>query len=188
MKKLDLISLFLLCIVFSCSSHGTFVEIQAENCLEKPSILAKQLSPSPCGESVGVVEIQATSTSRLMYGIHDNQRTVFQTTNLFQNLRAGNYTFVVKNEKGCTSSTQINVESEVSYQSSIKPIIEKYCAISGCHVGTNHADFRVLANVQASAERIKTRTMSGTMPLMGTLSPAQILLIKCWVEDGTKNN
>ncbi len=188
MKKLDLIAYFLLCIVFSCTSSNTFVEVQNENCSEKPFILAKQLSPSPCGESIGTVEVQATGTGRLMYGINHKQQTIFQTTNIFENLRAGKYIFVVKDAKGCINTTQFTVESGISYQTSIKPIIETYCAISGCHVGVNYADFRLFSNVQASAERIKERTQSGTMPLTGTLNPQQILLIKCWVEDGAKNN
>lgn len=92
---------------------------------------------------------------------------------------------------GCSSG-------EVSYAEDVLPIIMSTCAITGnggCHNGGNgpSRDWREFANVQAKASQIKNRITrtpgsSGYMPLIGSLSDAQIQLISCWVDQGAQNN
>jgi len=120
----------------------------------------------------------------------------FGASATFSNLKAGNYTITVEDDAGCTITINAVVTSNtgVSFNTQIKPILEANCIKSGCHNGDNGADrnWSVLANVQAKAQGIKTRTGNGTMPAdqvgTGGLPQSQRDLIACWVDDGALNN
>jgi hypothetical protein len=95
--------------------------------------------------------------------------------------------------KQCLSS------ATVSFAQQIKPIINSNCAIQGtgdaCHNGDNGADldWRVLANFQQHSAEVKRRVMlpvsdGDHMPREGSITPAQIQLIVCWVEQGAQDN
>lgn len=80
---------------------------------------------------------------------------------------------------------------EVSFITDILPIIQTRCALSGCHVtGAQSPDFTVTSNIFDRADRIKSRTSSGTMPPSNAtgLTIEQITLIAQWVDDGAPNN
>ena len=76
----------------------------------------------------------------------------------------------------------------VSYASDISPIISTNCAISGCHAGSQFPDLRIFSNVQSNANTIKSLTQSRAMPKKGSLTPAEISLIGCWVDNGAPDN
>ncbi|MEL7002729.1 MAG: 2-polyprenyl-6-methoxyphenol hydroxylase [Bacteroidota bacterium] len=101
----------------------------------------------------------------------------------------------------CTSDSEedlIDAEPDrcsttISFQDEISAIINTNCAIPGCHNGDIGAsrDWTVFANVQNSAQAIRSRTFGRTMPPPNsgiTLSDAQIDAISCWVEQGANNN
>lgn len=68
------------------------------------------------------------------------------------------------------------------------PIIQKDCAISGCHNGSQSPRLETNQEVIANAARIKSETQAGSMPRNRTLSDQEIELIACWVDDGALNN
>ena len=79
-----------------------------------------------------------------------------------------------------------------SYKKNIKPIIDFNCAISGCHVsGAFMGDYTTYAGLKAKADNGKLKLLvvdNNTMPLNSSLTSEQIGLIKCWIENGAKNN
>ena len=93
---------------------------------------------------------------------------------------------------------EANACDTVTFTKHIKPIIVANCAISGCHVsGFFMGDFATdtYAGINAKIPSGKFRgrvvdlTITPTMPYgMPPLAPAQIDLIKCWLEAGAPNN
>ena len=112
----------------------------------------------------------------------------FGTTNTFTGLASGEYAVTVRDAGGCEVTQNLRVESGVSYATSISPIIETKCAVSGCHNGSQAPDFRTFNTIHANAANIKTLTGNGTMPMNGTLTQEQKDLIACWVDDGALQN
>ena len=81
----------------------------------------------------------------------------------------------------------------ISYSTSIVPILETNCNITGCHNGDNSgiSNFTVFDNVKSSAAAIKTKTANGSMPKASsglTLTQAEKDLIAKWVDQGALNN
>lgn len=101
-------------------------------------------------------------------------------------------TLTADDGKGGTVTDQFNLKISaptVSFASQVKPIIDTNCAIPSCHVaGTGRVDFTKLANIQANAQAIKSRTASGNMPKNGSLTTNQKKLIADWVDQGAKDN
>lgn len=86
-------------------------------------------------------------------------------------------------------------DGTVSYATDIKPIIDTSCAISSCHNGDNGADknWTVFSTFQSKSSNVKDRiTRSpgapGHMPLVGSITVAQIQAIVCWVDQGALDN
>jgi hypothetical protein len=119
---------------------------------------------------------------------------LFVSSNVFSQLKAGNYTVTVQDDADCsiTINNVVNSSTTVSFQTQIKPLLETNCIKSGCHNGDNGADrnWSVFANVQAKASGIKTRTGNRSMPAdnANALTQDQIDLIACWVDSGAQNN
>jgi hypothetical protein len=108
--------------------------------------------------------------------------------NTFSGLPRGDYTVVVGDDTGCEVSQVVRVTSGVSFSGTLAKIIEKNCAISGCHAGSQFPDFRVFKNIHDNALQIKKLTGDHTMPQQGSLTQAEINTIACWVDDGAANN
>lgn len=118
----------------------------------------------------------------------------FGSATSFTGLDAGNYTIVVRDADNCTVTLVVDVphgDTGISYSADIQPILASRCAVPGCHVaGASIPNFSTYSGVAARATNIKLRTASGSMPPAGStdLTPQQVQLIACWVDDGAKNN
>ncbi|WP_425391240.1 hypothetical protein [Ekhidna sp.] len=112
----------------------------------------------------------------------------FSNENTFDQLAAGNYTVEVKDEEDCTVTKSIRVNSLTSLSNDIIPIINRSCAISGCHNGSISPNLTSSTSVINNASRIKSETQQRSMPRGSTLPQSEIDLIACWVEDGAKDN
>jgi len=115
--------------------------------------------------------------------------------NSFSNLRSGSYPFLVRDTTGCLITVNVRVEhgdTGTSFATNIKPILDKNCAVPGCHNGDNGAsrNWTVFTQVQNNASNIRTRTTNKSMPPAGStvLTEDQIRLIACWVDDGANSN
>jgi len=81
--------------------------------------------------------------------------------------------------------------SPAKFKADILPLIISKCAIPGCH-NTEAAGGAILQNyaqISAAKERIYERAVvEKSMPLAGPLQPAEINLLKCWIDNGAKDN
>ncbi|HEY0678027.1 MAG TPA: hypothetical protein VGD17_07065 [Chitinophagaceae bacterium] len=72
------------------------------------------------------------------------------------------------------------------------PIIQSKCAInSGCHAaGSNNAGGPLTSYdlIKNKAANIKHQVKTGLMPQLGSLTPAELQSIVCWVDAGALNN
>lgn len=118
----------------------------------------------------------------------------FDTVMAFDQLEEGVYPIVVMDDTGCLLAWNCTVhhgDTGTSYENDIAPILNSACNSSSCHgAGTGSRSWTSYANVAAKANQIKLRTASGSMPPPGSpdLTPQQIQIIACWVDDGAKNN
>ncbi len=145
------------------------------------------LTDSGCKTTNGVIVVNATGgAGPYSYRINDGEPT---STNAFFGLGAGNYSIKITDNTGCTITQSVNILSGVKFSTQIKPIIDTYCAISGCHMEGGNVSYKVLANIQANAKDVKSRTQSGNMPKNGPkLQQSDIDAIACWVDDGALDN
>ena len=78
------------------------------------------------------------------------------------------------------------------FSTDVNPIIKSKCATSGCHDAATAAGSSVLvtyAQIAAQTARIKQRcVIDKTMPASGPLLPAEIAIVKCWIDSGAPNN
>lgn len=183
--------------VFTDLAAGVY-EVRAtdrNNCFATIAITIKNLeglnlvfsvTESGCFETNGTITLTATDgVSPYAYRLDDGD---LQSENIFDGLTHGEYMATVMDASGCEVSQVIRVKSGISFSEKIAPIIESNCAITGCHNGTQFPDFRSFSNIQNNAARIKTQTVTRTMPLEGSLTQAQINDIVCWVDDGAPDN
>lgn len=143
---------------------------------------------SGCKTAKGSITINASGGSGpYSYKINDGAASSIAAVT---NLSAGSYSVKITDNGGCSITQSVKVLSGTKFSVDVKGIIEANCAISGCHVaGGASTSFTTLANVQASASQIKSRTQSGNMPKNAAKLPqAELDAIACWVDDGAANN
>lgn len=139
-----------------------------------------------CGGADGTLTVTAfDGTEPYQYRLGSG---TFTSSHEFEGLAAGTHRLTVTDASGCEVNQNVRIRSGVSFAATIKPIVEGNCAISSCHNGSQHPDFRVFKNIQDNAGQIKALTGDGTMPQEGSLTQNQINQIACWVDDGALNN
>lgn len=154
------------------------------------SLAISSLNASGCDTAEGAVKLQAQGgNGAYTYSVDG---TTFQEEDEFDQLPAGSHTFYVKDGTGCEISQEFEVRTGISFDASVKSIIETNCAVSGCHVaGTGRANFTQFSAIRDNASTIKSYTQNGIMPPAGsghTLTDDEIQEIACWIEDGTPQN
>ena len=81
--------------------------------------------------------------------------------------------------------------SPAKFRTDILPLVTSKCAIPGCH-NTDASGGIVLQNyaeISAAKDTIYQRAVvEKSMPPTGPLQPAEIALLKCWIENGAKDN
>lgn len=116
----------------------------------------------------------------------------FNDTNTFTGLSHGEHRVEVKDNDACVISLNVNVprgQTGVSWSNDIRPIMETYCAVSGCHNGTSRSnDFRKYSSVRFYSKSIRSKTQERSMPFDRSLTQDQIDIIACWIDDGMPEN
>ena len=116
----------------------------------------------------------------------------FTDENVFTGLSTGEHKISVKDNSDCMVTLTINIlqgPTGTSWSNDILPIMEKNCAITGCHNGVSRSNnFKEYASVKSFAASVKTKTQDRSMPFDGSLTQNQIDLIECWVDDGALQN
>ena len=172
----------------------------ANNCsavLENVTILSQDFSftttlqpNTSCLAGNGTVAIDVVQTNPpYLFRIGSSE---FTSDNFFTGLTTGNHFITVKDNNNCTVTLSITIPQGItgtSWTNDIKPIMEKSCAITGCHNGVSRSnDFREYTSVKTFAKSIKSKTQDRSMPFDGTITQNQIDLIACWVDDGAPSN
>jgi hypothetical protein len=140
----------------------------------------------------GRITVNIVGATGITYSLDGN---TYQASNVFSNLRSGNYTVRAKTAAGCVTSTATNIvtKSDGPLFADVKPIIIANCAVSGCHNGAQSPNYTVDCNIANGAVAIKTRAVdqAGTslqmpQPPRAALSIADRNKITAWVAAGGK--
>ena len=79
-----------------------------------------------------------------------------------------------------------------TYRDNVSPIIISKCATATCHdpaTASSGLVFQNYTQVHDVLDRIKARTIvQKTMPPANPLSPTEINILKCWIQNGALNN
>lgn len=165
-------------------------EVEVGEAASTLSVAVVSMTESGCGQSEGSVQLSAAGGEASYTFSLDG--AAYQEEGLFNGLEAKEYTAHVKDAAGCVETDAFAIKSGISFDASIKSILEANCAISGCHVaGTGRADFTQFSEIKNNASTIKNYTQSGYMPPQSSgksLSSDQIAAIACWVNDGAPQN
>ncbi len=97
----------------------------------------------------------------------------FQSSPIFPNLAPGDYRVIVKNQKGCTDTTQVTVFNYGPKYAQVKQLIAGTGGIGGycgpCHLNgavNGGKNFDTDASIVASWDRIKARAVDGLPTFM----------------------
>ncbi|MCG8305829.1 MAG: hypothetical protein MI975_00460 [Cytophagales bacterium] len=187
-SKQLLLAGFIVVILFALNSCSDS-EDDPDPCMNGPEISVDNVKVSIEGKATGEITVSATGgADPYMFSIDGS---TFQTSGLFSNLAAGDYTLTVKDANECTDSEMVTVAEvpEVSYANQIRPIIDNNCQLSNCHGDRQGIPtFATYDNVKARAAAIKTKTGDKSMPPTGPLPDSEIKLIADWVDQGAPDN
>jgi hypothetical protein len=115
---------------------------------------------------------------------------VFGSSSSFSGLRDGIHTVTVKDvADNCTFDLSVNIgrsATGVTYNGQIKALFEAKCQGGSCH--PNEGDLFTYTEAFNRRNDIKSRTQSGNMPKVGSLTDDEKALIACWVDDGAPQN
>lgn len=179
-------------LCFACSDGDEPEPPNGMNCMEDFTIVAEVTATAECGTQTGAIEVDVTEGEGTYEYSLDG--TTFSSNNTFTDLEPGNYTITVRDENECQDTTAVLINSGVSFNASVKPIIEANCAVTGCHVAGNPEmipNFQETANILSNAGAIRDNTSAKIMPPPDSgrsLSDEEIQLIACWANDGGPDN
>ena len=145
------------------------------------------LVPSDCLNPQGSITVEVEGgTGTYAYQLNEAE---FQTSNQFEELAVGEYLITVRDGNDCRDTTSVRVNSTVSLNDDIMPIIRLNCAVQQCHNGEALPliPLNTKQQVRAWAQRTKELTQIFEMPppnFGSDLTRAEIQKIACWVEDG----
>lgn len=148
--------------------------------------VASTQADTDCTTDTGVLTVTAAGGTGVLS--YSSNGTTFQASNVFTDLRAGNYVITVKDESGCTTtvSAVVGNQTGVSYNLNVKSLFESKCQGASCH--PSNGDWFTYSVAKDRAANIKTRTQNGTMPPNATLSQSEKDLIACWADHGAPEN
>jgi hypothetical protein len=78
-----------------------------------------------------------------------------------------------------------------SFVKDVSPIIQAYCATSGCHAsGSTHGPGALTTwqQIYNSRASVRASVVNRSMPQNSSLSASQINTIVCWIDNGATNN
>lgn len=176
--------------VFVSDARGC--SVREDNILVKAnglSFAATIIEDTDCTEGNGSIEIQVTEGNEpFSYQIGNGP---FTNLNVFSSLAAGDYVVVLRDAQQCSSVLNFTIpkgNTGTGWSNTILPIIQTNCALSGCHNGVSRPDLRIYDKAKFYAAQMKKLTREGSMPFDGSITPDEIDLIGCWVDEGALNN
>jgi len=137
------------------------------------------------GVNNGTITVSAPLGDTITYRLNNG---AFQSSRFFTNLAPGNFIITVKNQKGCTDTTQATILAYGPKYAQVRQLINGYCG--PCHLNNGMEggkNFDTDANVIASKDRIKVRAVDGNptfMPQGGQLTTIDKQKITDWINIG----
>ena len=157
--------------------------------LQNDLVVSYTATEAGCGGAEGSIEIGAEGGSGSFLFSVDGEN--FVESSSFIGLPHGTYTIAVRDGQ-CDQEASAIVPSGISYDALVAPIITSKCATEDCHGGRQAPDFRVFANLKASATQVGLYVDQGAMPPAGegveALTEEETAAILCWVADGAPAN
>jgi hypothetical protein len=147
-----------------------------------------------CESNSGTITINASGSTGFMYNLNGG---TFQTSNVFNLLGIGSFTFGVRDGNGCTTSgnTSITQAPAGTLFNQVKTILITNCAVSGCHNATtmqSGINFNDDCTIVAQKNRIKARAVDfnpSQMPPSGPpISAVNRQTIVDWINAGGRHN
>ncbi len=96
-----------------------------------------------------------------------------------------------KGKEPSSAPPSVKLCDTLKYSEDIKPLVNKNCALSGCHNAGADLDWTVYDKLKVRADngKIKTRVIDqGSMPPSGKLPQSELDMIQCWLDAGAPNN
>lgn len=147
-----------------------------------------------CESNTGSITISATGSTGFMYNLNGG---TFQTSNIFNALAVGNFTYGVRDLNSCliTGSATISQAPAGPLFNAVKAVLATNCATPGCHslpTPQNGLNFADDCTIVGQGLRIKARAVDANpsqMPPSGPpLSAADKQKIVDWLNAGGKHN
>ncbi len=147
-----------------------------------------------CESNTGSITISATGSTGFMYNLNGGP---FQTSNIFNALAVGNFTYGVRDLNSCliTGSATISQAPAGPLFNAVKAVLATNCATPGCHslpTPQNGLNFADDCTIVGQGLRIKARAVDANpsqMPPSGPpLSAADKQKIVDWLNAGGKHN
>ncbi len=175
--------------VVSCGKDDPDVTGPGDDCAASGfAVTASATNTQGCG-SLGTITASSTGgTGTVTYKLNANG--TYQSSAVFSNIAAGNYTVFAKNGNGCEKSTTVTVNSnntEGPLFTQVKQLLAARCV--SCHNTSTQSggkDWTVSCNIVNNKARINQRAVvEGTMPAGGPpLTQAEKDLIINWLTAG----
>ena len=176
-----------------CTGSSKFTVNQKDACAGKTITVTANVTQGsdPC-KSTGIVTVTATGGSGFTYNVDGG---AFQASATFNSIAAGDHTFGAKDNGGCvrTAITTVQTVAAGPKFTAVKNMMQTFCAISGCHNGTQSPNYTLDCDIVANADMIKFRAVdqSGTtnqmpQPPKAPLSQADQDKITAWVNAGKR--
>jgi SprB repeat len=146
---------------------------------------------TPCEANTGMITATASGgAGGFTYSLNSG---AFQSSGIFTNLAAGNYTVTAKDANGCTgvsAATTVNSLAAGTLFDAVRTLVQNNCVT--CHNATvtnGGMNFSVDCNIVNNKDRIKARAVDGNpspMPQGGLLSGTERQKITDWINAGGK--
>lgn len=169
-----------------CDSVMTNITVAAQDF----TFTAEVTKDSLCEGNSGIIVLSVEAVNPpYAYQLDDG---AFGASNTFTAVGHGDHAITIRDSRDCIVALHITVPRGVtgtSWSTDIRPVMETYCALSGCHNGASRVDLRDYNKARIHAGEIKSMTQDRSMPFDGTLlKQSDIDKIACWVDDGARNN
>ena len=173
----------------NCTGSGTFILTVPNPCTGVViAVNANVTGNSPCEPANGMLSLSANGgTSPYQYNLNGG---LYQSSNVFTNLAAGNFTIFAKDANNCIGSSSVVISNLVAGPlfSAVRIVLQNNCV--SCHNNTQSEggmNWTVDCNIITFKDRIQSRAVDAnpsSMPPTGLLPASERQKITDWINAG----
>jgi uncharacterized membrane protein len=156
-SKLAITCLIAILLIYSCSKDDA--NNTSDPCIGVNFNITHTHTESVGTSNNGTISILSPRGDTTSYKLNNGS---YQSSWYFTDLAPGKYVVTMKNQKGCTDTTQITVLNYGPKYAVVKQLIIGYCG--PCHLNTGNSgsvNFDTDASIVAKWDRIKIRCVDG---------------------------